>query len=174
MAEAPLQWAAGWALAGLFAAAAWHKVRNYAAFRGILAQYRIMPPALLPAAAPLVILMEGAACLTLLAPAWSLAGRLLAGGLLTLYTAAIAFNLYVRGARALDCGCGGAATPLSGWLLLRNAALLGLTPLATAPTAAADGQTLGLAAIMAAFLWLAYGATNQLLANNGKFALQHG
>ena len=174
MAAVPLQWAASWALAGLFAAAALHKLRNHLAFRSILEQYRIMPRTLVPVAAPLVILLEGAACLALLVPVWRPGGGLLAASLLALYSAAIAYNLYLRGAKALDCGCGGEATPLSGWLLLRNMALLALTPAAATPNPATNGWVLGLAVVMAAFLWLAYGATNQMLANNGKFEPLHG
>ena len=79
-------------------------------------------------------------------------------------------NLYVRRRTAVDCGCGAAPTPLSGWLLLRNALLLGLVPCAALP-AAVDAMAGALAAVVAVFLWLAYGAGNQLLANQGNAAL---
>ena len=163
--------AASWALAGVFAAAAAHKVKNYLEFRGILDQYRIMPRLLVPFAAPLVVALECAVCLMLIVPPWRWLGGPLAAGLLLLYGAAIAFNLYGRGRTAMDCGCGGEATPLSGWLLLRNGLLLLLAclPWLAVPAAASGGgAAVVLAALMTALLWLAYGLGNQLLANQGR------
>ena len=165
--------AASWALAGVFAIAAVHKITNHLEFRGILDQYRIMPPPLVPLAAPLVVALECAVCLMLVVPPWRWLGGALAAGLLLLYGAAIALNLYGRGRTAMDCGCGGGATPLSGWLLLRNGllALLACSPWLAAPSAAA--ATAGwagvvLAALMTALLWLGYAVGNQLLANQGR------
>ena len=162
--------AAAWSLAGVFAAAGVHKLGGYLAFCGVLDQYRIMPSGLVPLAAPLVILLEGAACLALAVPPWRPVGAVLAGCLLLAYMAAMSFNLHVRRRTALDCGCGGAPTPLSAWLLLRNALLLALAPLAAAPYAA-GGAALLLAAAAALFFWLAYGVGNQLLANRAGLAL---
>ena len=163
--------AASWALAGVFAIAAVHKVKNHLEFRGILDQYRIMPPPLVPLAAPLVVALECAVCLMLVVPPWRWLGGALAAGLLLLYGAAIALNLYGRGRTAMDCGCGGEATPLSAWLLLRNGllALLACAPWLAAPTAAAGGWAGSvLAALLTALLWLGYAAGNQLLANQGR------
>lgn len=162
--------AAAWVLAGVFAAAVVHKLGNRLEFRGVLEQYRVLPVRLIPLAAPLVILLEGCACLALAVPPWRALGAWLAGGLLLAYSAAIGLNLHVRGRTELDCGCGGTPIPLSGWLLLRNALLLALAPLAALP-AAADGAALALAAAVALFFWLAYGAGNQLLANRASPAL---
>ena len=163
--------AASWALAGVFAMAAVHKVKSSLEFRGILDQYRIMPPQVVPLAAPLVVALEFAVCLMLVVPPWRWLGGALAAGLLLLYGAAIALNLYGRGRTAMDCGCGGEATPLSGWLLLRNGllALLACAPWLAAPTAAAGGWAgVVLAALMTALLWLGYAVGNQLLANQGR------
>ena len=162
--------AAAWLLAGVFAAAVVHKLGNRLEFRGVLEQYRILPAPLVPLAAPAVILLEGAACLALAVPPWRALGVWLAGGLLLAYSVAISLNLYMRGRTELDCGCGGAPIPLSGWLLLRNGLLLALVPLAALPTAA-DGSALALAAAVALFFWLAYGAGNQLLANQASPAM---
>ena len=172
--------AASWALAGVFAAAAVHKFRNYMEFRGILDQYRIMPGRLVPFAAPLVVALEWAVCLTLMVSAWRWLGGPLAAGLLLLYGAAIALNLYGRGRKAMDCGCGGDATPLSGWLLLRNGLLIllaGLPWLAAPSFAIGGGAGVVLAALMTALLWLGYAVGNQLLANQGRgreFGAVHG
>ena len=162
--------AAAWVLAGVFAAAVVHKLGNRLEFRGVLEQYRILPTPLVSLAVPAVILLEGAACLALAVPPWRALGAWLAGGLLLAYSAAIGLNLHVRGRTELDCGCGGTPIPLSGWLLLRNALLLALAPLAALP-AAADGAALALAAAVTLFFWLAYGAGNQLLANRASPAL---
>ena len=162
--------AAAWVLAGVFAAAVVHKLGNGLEFRGVLEQYRILPVRLVPLAAPVIVLLEGCACLALAFPSWRLTGAWLAGGLLLTYSAAISLNLHVRGRTALDCGCGGAPIPLSGWLLLRNVLLLALVPLAALPTAA-SGAALAIAAAIALFFWLAYGIGNQLLANRASPAL---
>jgi len=162
--------AASWALAGVLGVAAVHKVKNHLQFRGILDQYRIMPPPLVPAAAAVVVALEWAVCLMLVVPPWRWLGAALAAGLLLLYGAAIALNLYGRGRTSMDCGCGGAATPLSGWLLLRNGllALLAGAPWLAAPPADSGWAGGILAALMTALLWLAYAVGNQLLANQGR------
>ena len=162
---------ASWALAGVFAVGAAHKVRNYLEFRGILDQYRIMPKPLVPVAAPIVVALESVACLALAVPAWRLVGAPLAAGLLALYCVVIALNLYGRGRTAMDCGCGGEATPLSGWLLLRNSLLLLLacSSWLAAPSFAIGGAVEALIAMLiAGLLWLAYATANQLLANQGR------
>ncbi len=161
--------AASWAVAGVFAVAAVHKARNHLEFRGILQQYRIMPPPLVPLAAQMVLALECAICVMLIVPPWRLLGGALAASLLLLYGAAIALNLYGRGRTAMDCGCGGKATPLSGWLLLRNGllALLACSPWLAAP-AAGGWAGIVLAGLMTALLWLGYALGNQLLENLGR------
>ena len=167
MSEA-LALASGWTLAGIFLFAAAHKVRNHLAFRGILGQYRLLPDALVPIAAPALVAAELIAALALLSPASLLhpmTAALPATLLLSVYTLAIAINL-ARGRTGIDCGCGGQATPLSGWLLVRNGLLLGLAGLAG--SAAGPEWTAGLfllAAAPTAFGWCAYAIGNQLLAN---------
>lgn len=176
MAQA-LAMACSWALAGILLHAVLHKARNYLAFRGILTQYRLLPESLVPVAAPLVIAAEATAGLALLAPAAVLpraAAALMAALLLCVYSGAIAVNL-LRGRRSIDCGCGGQPTPLSGWLLTRNALLLGLAWAATAPPCATTtpGAYL-MAAATAVFLWCVYASGNQLLANRGRAQLAWG
>lgn len=112
-------------LAGLFVVAAVHKLRDATAFVATLRDYRILPPALVPAAAAGVVCVEVGIALALLAPGLGSVGALEAAGLLLGYTAAIATNL-ARGRRDIDCGCLGPAQrqPLSGWLVARNLALV--------------------------------------------------
>lgn len=163
--------ASAWTLAGIFLFAAAHKLRNTLAFRGILGQYRLLPEPLVPAAATLVIALEVVAGIALLAPA-SLVSRMAASGLavflLCVYTGAIAVNL-AKGRTAIDCGCGGAPTPLSGWLVARNVFLLALAWTAGTISAAHPTPELYLlAAAPTVFLWCAYAIANQLLANRPK------
>ncbi len=178
MADA-LAMAAGWALAGILLLGAAHKARHYLEFRGILSQYRLLPGHLQAAAAPLIIALEAAAGLALLAPVrWlpQATGALLAGVLLCLYTGAIAINL-ARGHTAIDCGCSGAPTPLSGWLLARNGLLLlGLAwALASAPSGpATPAPHYLLAGALTVFLWCVYATGNQLLANRGRAQIAWG
>ena len=108
---------------GLFASAAWHKIHNFAEFKGFTAAYRLLPPPLVGAASRSVVFLEVAAVVALL---FGIPGfELLAAGLLTLYAVAMAINLF-RGRSDIDCGCGGAAMPLSTALVIRNL-LLALT-----------------------------------------------
>ena len=160
-----------WTLAGIFLYAAAHKLRNHLAFRGILIQYRLLPEPLLAAATSAIITLEIIAGVALLAPASlvsKLAASALAALLLCLYTVAITVNL-IRGRTAIDCGCGGQPTPLSGWLVARNGFLLALAW--AAGTVSTVNATLGLYLLAAAptvFLWCAYAIANQLLANRPK------
>lgn len=125
-------------LALLFASAALHKLRDRAAFAGVLAAYRVVPASLVAAAAVAVAVAE------LLVAAALAAGSVLgcagAVGLLASYSGAIGINL-ARGRRTIDCGCGalGERQPISEWLLVRNALLAGaaciLAPATVAPRA---------------------------------------
>ena len=136
-------WVIHLALALLFAVAAWHKLRDLRAFQATLANYRLLPTAVIaPAALALAACELGVAALLLaplpepvarhaaLASLSSLAplAPLAALGLLALYSGALAVNL-ARGRRDLDCGCLGPAQrqPISPGLLVRNA-LVALGP----------------------------------------------
>src|SRR5262245_21207677 len=108
-------------LALLFATAAWHKLRAPRAFTATLAEYRLLPPALAPGAAVLVVVVELAIVVGLLAVRRT--GLAAAAVLLLVYAAAVAVNL-LRGRDHIDCGCGPAARqPISGWLVGRNLVL---------------------------------------------------
>ncbi len=160
------------ALALLFAGAAWHKLRAFAAFREALAEYRLLPASTVAAAAGVVVACEGVVAVSLLAvPA---RGALLAAGLLALYTGAIGWNL-LRGRREIECGCGGPALrqTLSGALVVRNLALVAAALACGAePSSRAlvwvDALSIGGAAAVLALL---YAATNRLIANAPQLAL---
>ncbi|MEZ5557487.1 MAG: MauE/DoxX family redox-associated membrane protein [Pseudomonadales bacterium] len=149
-------------LAAVFALGAWHKVRGYPRFVASLEAYRLFPQALTRLVAPVVVFTECAAA-GLSLTGWG-PGSLLGFVLLGLYTGAIALNL-ARGRSDIDCGCGEAATPLSGWLLGRNGVLMGLALLGSSGYAAADPAGWWVVAGGALLMLLAYQSLEQLLAN---------
>lgn len=110
------------------------KLRAVAWFRGVVADYRLLPQRLeLPAAIglPLLELLAGVA---LLLPVSRGPAALLAAVLFGAYALAMAVNLR-RGRRDVDCGCGGrdAVMPLSWWLVARNGVLVLICGLAAVP-----------------------------------------
>lgn len=167
--EVSLDPALGLALRGglalLLATAAWHKLRDLAAFGAALGGYRLLPErALGPASIGLVAAELSTAGVLLVSPRASWA----AAALLALYSLAISVNL-ARGRREIDCGCFGPAArqPLSPALLVRNAALIALALLCALPAAPralvwVDGLTIAAAIGLGA---LVHGAVNALLAN---------
>ncbi len=163
------------ALAALLVVVAGHKLRDLEGFRATLTDYRLLPAGVTFVAARIVVAAEFAAALELLLPGRS--GPLLAAGLLVLYSGAIAINL-ARGRRDIDCGCAGPALhqPLSGWLLARNAALVGAALACLAPPRVRslvwlDALTVaGAVAALAAF----YGSLERLLANAPRLARLRG
>jgi hypothetical protein len=161
-----------WALALLFASAAWHKLRDRAGFRAILAAYELLPGALVPVASALVPLVEALLAAGLLADATRRVSALAGAALLACYAIAIGVNLE-RGRRDLSCGCGrDGGQPIAGWMLARNAllALLSLAAALPAPQRAlgwVDAVTLvpGVAALA-----LVYLCAEQLLLTSARLA----
>lgn len=110
------------ALALVLLGAAWHKLSEPNAFLSALAAYRLLPDRLVDPAARLVPLVEialGAGMLVPLTRGPALVG---VAALMLAYAGAIALNL-LRGRSYIDCGCGGAAHPLSWGLVARNGVL---------------------------------------------------
>ncbi len=154
-------------LALVFAISVSHKLRDYPRFRASLGAYQLVPDSLLWILAPVVILLELAAILAIVLPVGP--GVSIAFGLLLLYTLALTINL-LRGNTSIDCGCGDAPTPISGWLLLRNGALL-LLALPHQPT---DGPPdllhWALVSGLVLLLGLFYLIFEQLLANHARLS----
>ncbi|MBI1731205.1 MAG: methylamine utilization protein MauE [Gammaproteobacteria bacterium] len=160
-------------LAWIFIAAGAHKFHDPARFGAALGAYGLLPEVLVRPAALLLPLGEFMIAFGLLFPqarsiaAWS--SVLLIGA----YTLAIGINL-LRGRRNIDCGCGdpGRRQPLSEWLLLRNALLMGAGALAAAAPFARVAGWLDwtVAALAAIALGLIHGACNQLLSNRHRLA----
>jgi uncharacterized membrane protein YphA (DoxX/SURF4 family) len=159
------------ALAWLFARAAAHKLRDPRGFRAALADYRLLPEALLAPAAAAVAGAELALAVLLLAPGAGPLPALAAAALLVLYTAAIAVNL-ARGRRHIACGCAGPAAeaPLHEALLARNAGLVGLALAAALPAAPRPLEALDAASVAggAAALALLLAAAEVAIANAAR------
>src|SRR5262249_29428406 len=154
------------ALAGLFLAAALHKLRDLDRFRATLAEYDVLPPRLVPVGAIVLTGAELGLAVALAVPSLRTASLVAAAGVLSIYGGAMAVNL-ARGRRHIDCGCAGPAArrPISGVLVARNAvlaaaALGGLLPVSPRALSWVDGVTvLGATATLAAL----YAAFDRLL-----------
>lgn len=157
------------AIAVLLASAATHKLRAPARFARQLADYQLLPGALVRPIARVIPVVELMVAFALLVPAWRSSAALSAASLIALYAAAIGINLW-RGRRDIDCGCAGPdqAQPLRPVLLLRNGALVGLALLASVLPAARElGFFDGFVTVAAsAVALLIYAAADGLLANS--------
>ena len=160
--------ALGFAL--LLGVAAWRKLSDLPAFTAVVADYRIVPQALLLPAGALVPAVEATlASLWLTAP-WYANGAAVAGfgtaALMAGYAAAIAANL-VRGRSWIDCGCGG-GDQLTWGLVVRNAVLAGLAvaTLALRSPGTPDWGDVAVSVPVFAVATLLYLATGALLANS--------
>ncbi|AWM93286.1 methylamine utilization protein MauE [Pseudomonas sp. 31-12] len=157
------------ATAVLLASAATHKVRAPARFAKQLADYQLLPDALVRPVARVIPVIELVIAFALLVPASRYWAALAAASLIALYAAAIGINLW-RGRRDIDCGCAGPdqAQPLRPMLLLRNGALVGLALLASVSPVARDlGFFDGFVTVAASGVaLLIYAAADGLLANS--------
>lgn len=149
------------ALAFVFAEAAVHKLRDPAAFSGIVRGHALVPDGLAPGVTASLITGEGLAALALLAPIGAAPGAVLALALLGVYSTAIGVNL-ARGRRDVDCGClgPGQRQSLAPWMLLRNgilgiAAAACLIPLAARPLSWLDGISIAGGASVLILVFLA-------------------
>jgi hypothetical protein len=150
----------------VFLRGASHKLLDFGWFVHTLAEYRLLPAALAPAAAGVLALAETAVAIGLVAPQSRGAAAMAGCVLLLVYGGAVAVNL-LRGRSRIECGCGGAGEGLSWVLVARNAVLAGLALIASqAPLQAAFGPfewMTGAAAI--ASMWLLLVSIEKLAAN---------
>ena len=164
------------ALAFLFAAAAWHKVSDRVRFGAVVRAYDLLPSGRVASAARLLPLLEASIAIGLLYPPSQEAAAIAAMPLLVLYTTAISVNL-ARGRREIDCGCFAvsARVPLSSWLVLRNVILIVtacalLMPVRTRTLIWVDGLTVVTALTTMSLLW----AAGQRLAQTGPVLRRFG
>jgi len=161
-----------WLVATVFAVACVHKLSSIAAFDNVVKDYALMPSALAPLAARLLILCEIVVVAGLASGLWIPVSAALSIVLLAVYAAGMGINL-ARGRRDIDCGCFGPAGngesrhTLSGWLLLRNLSLMALAALLLLPVADRALTWLDLVTIAAAAAagFAAWSAADQLMAN---------
>jgi hypothetical protein len=155
----------------IFALAAFHAMREWTVFGGIVEQYRIAPRWLAPIAARVLPPLELAAGAALVLPMTSGIGAVLGLCLMVLFTMAIAVNL-ARGRVSIDCGCGGASgQKLSPGLVVRNLVVaFGLViALMAPPRGEVDSvSTIGVIGASLALIGL-YFAANQLMTNVQAF-----
>ena len=157
-----------WAVGAVFLTAAVHKLSDFSVFKATLSEYRLLPSMFEGTGAAIIVMLELVAGAGLFIPAVAPLVLPIVISLLVLYTLAIAINL-ARGRRDIDCGCSGPAMrqTLSGWLVVRNGALIAAAALCLLPTAPRqllwlDGVTIVFGA--AVFLLL-YSSINLLIAN---------
>ncbi len=160
------QWSVSLLLAGMWVTAAWSKLANRDAFRGIVHNYRLLPEAFEGPAATALPFAELLVALALVVPPLRPLGALATVGLLLLFAAAMAINIR-RGRTEIDCGCFvGVVRQRIGWpLVVRN---LLLASLALTLIASGDGRPLlwlDLVTVPAAStaLLLVYLATGRIL-----------
>jgi uncharacterized membrane protein YphA (DoxX/SURF4 family) len=111
-------------LGALFVWASTTKIPDMAGFAENVANYRMVPAALVPGVAAAVVGIELVAGLALIANVWSRAAALVLAGLLAVFTAGVT-SVVVRGID-VACGCFGGTAPATWWTVLRDVALLGL------------------------------------------------
>jgi putative oxidoreductase len=114
--------AARFLLGATFLWASVTKVPDMAAFAESVANYRIVPPSLVPVVAAAVVGVEIAAGVALILNVWARAAALLLAALLAVFTVGLASAL----ARGIDlaCGCFGGTDAATWWTVLRDVALL--------------------------------------------------
>ncbi|MGO9361343.1 MAG: MauE/DoxX family redox-associated membrane protein [Xanthobacteraceae bacterium] len=111
------------------------KVQDYAVYAATLADYRLLPAMMVPAAAAAFVIAELLAIVLLLVPSLCAFGAALAIGLFGLYGLAMALALS-GGRTEIECGCGGEGQLVSWALVARNAVLLAISACLVVPTTA--------------------------------------
>ncbi len=169
----------------LFLGAALHKIREFAQFRVVLADYQLLPSVLVMPAACTVVTLELALTLGWLSALWTpflvAPSAVVSAVLLTLYGLAVGINL-ARGRVHISCGCGvpganNADQPLSSGIVVRNLvlallALAGVLPIIERNLAWFDYISVATALLTASILYM---ATTQLLKNSAAMAAwRHG
>jgi hypothetical protein len=110
------------ALGAIFLYAAATKVPDMAAFAKDVANYRLLPAALVPFVAAVVVGIEIVVGLALVTGLWARAAALVAAGMLMVFVAGLSQAL-LRGID-LRCGCFGGDDAADWWTVLRDLAML--------------------------------------------------
>jgi hypothetical protein len=163
-------------MCALFTAASVHKFSQVDAFRRTLADYQLLPPALIPLLGVLIPTLEVCLAILWLAQRAPTITALVSAGLLTAYCLAIAINLW-RGRVHISCGCGfpgvtDSGSPISASLVYRNSLLIAVALLSLLPSAPRELIWIDYAVTtiaMLAFITL-YSSVSQLLETNASIA----
>ena len=164
----------------LFFSSGWHKVRAFAQFKLILADYQLLPGILVTPAAIIVVVGEfilAALWISVaLTPTYAVPCSLASAGLLAGYAVAVAINL-ARGRVHISCGCGvpGASDsdqPLSTGILFRNGALVLFALVPAIPAMERSLYWFDYMAIIATLFTASvlYATTSQLLSHSAAMA----
>lgn len=149
----------------LFARAVIHKLWDFTAFAGYVADYRLLPASAASALAALLAGLELATVVALIVPGGQVLGTGFAVFLLLAYASGMVINLS-RGRDRIECGCGGAVQVISRTLVLRN---LALAALASAGFLDTPYDLPALPAAVTVFagcsLWIVYVLVDQTIAN---------
>lgn len=142
----------------VLARALMEKALAYPIFVANLRDYRLLPAAVAPSAAAMLVVAEAAAAVSLLVPALGSIGAILAAALFAIYAAAMAAVL-LAGRSEIECGCGGEGQAVSWALVARNLVLVALAaslllPASGRPVGWAN-TLVGAAAIFVVYLLLA-------------------
>jgi len=147
---------------------AYQKLRQWEIFRAALANYGLLPDALVAPTALSLPVLELIAGIALLADPFRAAGSALSVAVLLAVTGAVAINVS-RGRVDIDCGCGGleGRQRLSWGLVARNAALMLAAAIGAQGGAARELHWIdyGTIAFGTIALYGLYACTSQLLAN---------
>lgn len=149
----------------VFVRAAWHKLADFGALTGFVANYELLPVRWVSVFSRGIIAAELGVVFALALPEGRFLGGLLAVAMLLGYAAAMALNL-ARGRQRIECGCGG-APQLLGWsLIVRNVALTGVATLVLLPYESGLEMSQAVVAVASGFtLWIGFVLIEQLLAN---------
>jgi hypothetical protein len=161
----------------VFILAATQKTQHWRIFSGVVANYRVLPRALVALVAALLPPVEMVLGILLLSAQFRPFGALGAIVLLGLFAAAMAINLR-RGRTAIDCGCGQSLLKQNlSWMLVgRNAALAALLApslIFKSPVAmpvALTGIGAGLGFFLLYLLFNLFSALPQAQAHHHRFA----
>ena len=159
--------ALGFALLLVWAAVG--KGRDLAGFRGVLADYRIVPAPLLALATVVIPALEATLAGVWLVAPWSSSALVVASCstalLMAVYGGAVAANL-LRGRSWIDCGCG-AGESVAWPMVARNGvlAVAAAAPLAMAEAAPPGWQDIAVSLPLLALAALVYHAGNALIRN---------
>lgn len=161
LADPTLTWIARLVLVAVLAGAAVAKLRSLEEFVGVVANYRLLPQALVRPVAYLLPPVELVLAVGLIAPGTRPAPAVATAALLLVFALAMAVNI-ARGRTQIDCGCFASSLKqyLSWTLVGRNLALVALCALAAVPTGTRavtwlDGVTVVAATAAIAILYAA-------------------